>query len=185
MILLQLTGVKLSIWVNIALKLYCSYTFCCVFIRLIIPAIFRLLGRRRKGLRRGEEFMQAWSNRNSVQAKLHILTSEKVLGSAFKWRKARKRWECTCNKVATLHVLARRQAVQVSVISQKALWTIYNPNNDSKGIVIYWQMDPLTKCVDGLKVASNTQKLRNYRLSNWITSSLCSLNFLVPIFFPH
>ena len=46
---------------------------------------------------------------------------------------------------------------QVSVISQKALWTIYSPNNDSKGIAIYWQMEPLTKSADEINVASNTQ----------------------------
>ena len=44
-----------------------------------------------------------------------------------------------------------------SAISPKALWTIYNPNNDSKGIAIYWQMEPLTKSADEINVASNTQ----------------------------
>ena len=47
---------------EIALKLYRAYTFCCLFIRLIILALFRLRGRRRNGLKRGGGgggFMQA------------------------------------------------------------------------------------------------------------------------------
>ena len=47
-----------------------------------------------------------------------------------------------------------------SVISQKALWTIYNPNNDSKGIAIYSQMEPLTNSADKINVAEKLTALK-------------------------
>ena len=75
---------NVNVIVNLLSK-HCAYTFCCVSIRLIILAIFRLRGRRTKGWGGGgEKNLCECDPIETPYIHIHIQTSEKVLGSAFK-----------------------------------------------------------------------------------------------------